>query len=133
MILEEAADGKPGVEPAPLKGWQRFMALPAVILFKHHWMALLLQVRQLSAGPAVGGRKHCARQAGGSAPGTSLLLHVQLSAAPSPTSPQGSCLQIMFDLWPALTLYTFTAWLPTWFKSHGVAPVTAQVGSCTLQ
>jgi len=54
---EEAAGGKPGVAPAPLKGWQRFMALPAVVLFRHHWMALLLQVRRLSPGPAVGGRK----------------------------------------------------------------------------
>jgi hypothetical protein len=38
-------------------------------------------------------------------------------------------LQVAFEWFVAIVFYTYTAWLPTFFKSQGITAVTTQVGA----
>lgn len=116
------ADPSPvGVQSAARRGsapWPRRLgSLPVVQLVKTDAASVVLQV-----GVGVGA---CVRAC--------VLLPVFATPLscfpPAGLSLQLLPVQIMFEWFIAVSFYTYTAWLPAFFRSQGIAPVTTQVSS----
>ena len=100
--------------------------VPLLHLLVHHWHILFLQVTHgvvfergcLFATP-------CCFLAAAHAqlPSVRWLEHF----APPPLTTT-YLVQILFEFWFAVAFYAYTAWLPSYFRSVGVATLTTQVG-----